>query len=413
MTGLQPIADLLREQIGLDADSLGPTGLTRAVSQCMQRLACEDAEDYLERLHDDRDELDRLITAVTVPETWFFRGPAAFECLQKRARKAWLAGDRSEPFRALSLACCTGEEPYSIAMALLDVGLDAEKMSVEGVDVNPLAIRAARDGCYRERAFREDHPLARRCQRRYVSQGPGGWEVQPAVRRCVSFTQGNLLEVALAGHQPPYDAIFCRNVFIYMDAASCRNVQARIDTMLAEDGLLFLGPGENGPVDYCSAGFPRSFAFRRAEAEEIRRTSQPVQSRPHPRRQPTAKNPISVSPAPPVPAAHPSRPDPQTLLRQARRQADTGQLVQARETCQSLLAISPDQPEVYALLGTIALAEDDPERAEDAFGKAAYLDPHHAESLANLALLAERRGDGQSAELLRGRLERADRKEGN
>lgn len=110
----------LRERIGLDVESVGAPMVERALRQRCVAVGATDLEDYWLRLQQSTDEQQALIEAVIVPETWFFRYPESFTALGSLAhkRQAQLAGAR--PLRLLSLPCSTGEEPYSLAMALLD-----------------------------------------------------------------------------------------------------------------------------------------------------------------------------------------------------------------------------------------------------------------------------------------------------
>ena len=114
---------LLREQIGLKPETVGRDRIAQAVA--VRQAACgQDLAGYLHLLHDSAEEKHALVDEVVVPETWFFRDRQAFHHLRRQVR-----GDRpqalAQKFRVLSVPCCTGEEPYSIAMVLLDAGLGA------------------------------------------------------------------------------------------------------------------------------------------------------------------------------------------------------------------------------------------------------------------------------------------------
>lgn len=98
------------------------------------------ADEYWQTLQGSRDEQQALIEAVIVPETWFFRYPESFATLGKLARKRLGELNNMRALRILSLPCSTGEEPYSIAMALLDAGLKPHQFKVDGMDVSPLSV---------------------------------------------------------------------------------------------------------------------------------------------------------------------------------------------------------------------------------------------------------------------------------
>ena len=117
------IVALLRHSIGLNPDTIGPEVIARAVRHRMAQCSASDLQTYLERIQTSEQELYALIDEVVVPETWFFRDQMPFAYLGRYVMAEWLPRHQHTVFRVLSLACSTGEEPYSIAMALLDTGL--------------------------------------------------------------------------------------------------------------------------------------------------------------------------------------------------------------------------------------------------------------------------------------------------
>ncbi len=99
---------------------------------------------YWERVRGSRAELQALIEAVVVPETWFFRDREAFAALARLAREEWLpSAPQTGCCRLLSLPCSTGEEPYSMAMALLDAGVPADRFRIDAVDISAAALAQA------------------------------------------------------------------------------------------------------------------------------------------------------------------------------------------------------------------------------------------------------------------------------
>ncbi|HEV3167329.1 MAG TPA: CheR family methyltransferase, partial [Isosphaeraceae bacterium] len=132
---LTPVTDMLREQIGLAPESLGPTVLSRAVEARMRKRGLVAAEDYAACLTGDLQEFQALIDDLTVPETWFFRGGEVFPFLAKRIAENARRQPAAKRYRVLSVPCSTGEEPYSLAMALLELGVPAVSWWIDGVDL--------------------------------------------------------------------------------------------------------------------------------------------------------------------------------------------------------------------------------------------------------------------------------------
>ena len=106
----------------------------------MDSLGFNQTADYWERLRASEDELQELIEAVVVPETWFFRDQEAFTALARIISKEWLPNHPTAALRLLSGPCCTGEEPYSMVMALLDAGLSRDRLKIDAVDISVRAL---------------------------------------------------------------------------------------------------------------------------------------------------------------------------------------------------------------------------------------------------------------------------------
>src|SRR2546421_6202395 len=113
---------LLREAIGLDAASIGSGLIDRTVRLRMKNLGLKQVEEYRKALAASRAEWNELIEAIVVTETWFFRDREPFAALVRLVRDEWLPAHPTAPLRLLSLPCSSGEEPYSLAMALLAAG---------------------------------------------------------------------------------------------------------------------------------------------------------------------------------------------------------------------------------------------------------------------------------------------------
>ena len=151
---MKPIEDRLRETIGLDAASVGPGLIQRAVRQRMRSLGLKRLEDYQRSLEHSRAEWNELVESVVVTETWFFRDPEPIAAFVRLVREEWLPAHATAPLRLLSVPCSSGEEPFSLVMALLDAGVPADRFQVEAVDISARALARAARGVYGRNSFR-------------------------------------------------------------------------------------------------------------------------------------------------------------------------------------------------------------------------------------------------------------------
>jgi chemotaxis protein methyltransferase WspC len=266
---------LLRET-GIDPDSLGNDFLSRALTERVHALqgdgerlpsaartpvTPEALDAYWQHLNASADERRALIELFVVPETWFFRDREAFATLARLALER-IAAAPGRVIRVLSAPCSTGEEPYSAAMALLDAGLDPASFMIDALDLSVRAIEQARLGCYGRNAFRG---TATEFRARYFTPAADGWLLDERVRARVQFRQANLIEPGVdTGIR--YDFVFCRNVLIYFDRDAQDRVIGSLESWLADDGMLFVGPAETGVAmrhGMRSARVPLAFAFHR------------------------------------------------------------------------------------------------------------------------------------------------------
>src|SRR5262249_8781045 len=152
---------------------------------------------------------EALVEEVVVPETWFFRGAGLFTDLAKRIRNTAL----SRPFRVLSVPCSTGEEPYSLAIALAEANVSPQAFTLEGVDLSGRSVERAQRGCYGAFSFRQTDPGL---HDRYFRPAGREWEIDATLRQAVRFRTGNLVDPQFLWGEAPYDLILCRNLLIYL-----------------------------------------------------------------------------------------------------------------------------------------------------------------------------------------------------
>jgi chemotaxis protein methyltransferase CheR len=223
-------------------DSLRISLVTRATG-----FGFTDYGDYFRMLSNDEGEFKELMNLVTINETSFFRFPGQFDALRDKvvpevvdARPA----NAPKNFRVWSAGCSTGEEPYTIAMTLLDSALEpfGYKFEVVGTDVSTQALDRARKAVYPQRSITNLDTLT---TRRWFEQASDGFRPVQRVRAACSFHYHNLIKepypLALMSN---WDVIFCRNVTIYFRFESTARVIDRFYEALNPGGYLFIGHSE-------------------------------------------------------------------------------------------------------------------------------------------------------------------------
>ncbi|WP_271408971.1 CheR family methyltransferase [Pseudomonas sp. Q1-7] len=402
---------LLKRRIGLEAESVGRVVIERAVRHRIAAAGCDDEEAYWHRLNASPAEQQALVEAVVVPETWFFRYPESFAALGRLAfeRLPMLAGGR--PLRILSLPCATGEEPFSIVMALLDAGLAPGLFQVDAVDISEQVLERARRGVYGRNSFRGDDLGFR--ERYFIPTGEG-YALARQVAAKVRFLRGNLLDPGLLAGEPAYDFVFCRNLLIYFDRPTQGAVLEVLKRLVQKEGALFIGPAEASLLSQKGMqplGYPQAFVFRHAAPQAVAKPARPSVLPPPPvapaalpaRAQGHPRPPL---PKPEQPKAQPVTADREAALLEIASLANSGRSSEARAACDAFLAAHGPCADAFYWLGLLSDVAGKVDEAQDYYRKALYLAPQHAEALAHLAALLAARGDRAGAQRLQQRASR-------
>lgn len=219
--------------------------IERRLSARMQQRQVSDLDAYLQLLATDRQEAQELINAVTVNETYFYREAQQFACLTAdllpRLIRTRQPGDK---IRIWSNPCSTGEEPYSIALWLLEnwALVDAYHVEIIGSDIDTDALAKAMFGQYSERAVAKLPP--RVLQDYFEKLGPREWRLILDIRESVTFMPVNLADPGSMARLGRFDVIFCRNLLIYFDDGSRQAAARHLFESLAPGGYLCLGHTE-------------------------------------------------------------------------------------------------------------------------------------------------------------------------
>ena len=182
---------------------------------------------------------DRL----AVPETYFWRQPEHFTALTESVIPEIARLNPGKPIRIWSAACCSGEEPLSIAMALEESGLLRQhQICISASDASQALIATARAGVYGERSFRQLDPVRRA---RFFKPHGNGWRVNTSLHSMIRFSTANLMDPAQVAPLAAADIIFCRNVFIYFADQGILRVVRSFAEAMPTPGYLFVGAAES------------------------------------------------------------------------------------------------------------------------------------------------------------------------
>lgn len=240
--GLQQLFALLHTACGVDFTHYKPTTILRRLERRMQLCRVEQLEDYLRYLKGHPEELESLHQDLLIHVTSFFRDPATFEVLrQKVFPELFRNRSADEPFRLWVPGCSTGEEAYSLVIALLEFLGSVEQtfpIQVFATDIAEAAIERARAAIYPASISADVSP--ERLSRFFVKSG-GGYQVHKALRSLCIFARQNLVS------DPPFsrlDLISCRNVLIYLGPVLQKKVLPIFHHGLNRGGYLVLGSSE-------------------------------------------------------------------------------------------------------------------------------------------------------------------------
>lgn len=241
------LSDLVQERFGLSFAGVRRDILLARVRPRLAALRLPALLDYYHflRCHPDRDaEFDRLACQLTNNETYFFRESHHFEIIAKHVVAALGDTLRTRPLRVLSAGCSSGEEPYSLAIALHDTALELRGISweIDACDLNRDRIARAREGVYEGGALRA---CTEEALRRYFEQQNGRHRLRDRYRKSVRFFEANLAAPGGMIGFPPYDVILCRNLLIYFDDAGFDRTVRLFARALGPGGWLLLGHSES------------------------------------------------------------------------------------------------------------------------------------------------------------------------
>ncbi len=239
----QMLRDLIQERFGIYYDDSKQFLLQSRLQTRLVKCGLSDFAGYVRYLTSSaqrESEWDELASVLSNNETYFFRERSQLDVLVGEVVGESRAG---MPLRVWSSACSSGEEPYTIAMMLMqNRRVSLSNLVLRATDLSPRALERARTGYYREHSFRATPP---EMIQKYFRPFEGGFFINDEIKRMVNFSRLNLLDERGVSAMGTYDAIFCRNVLIYFEKPTQKRVVDAFAQALRPGGFLFLGHAES------------------------------------------------------------------------------------------------------------------------------------------------------------------------
>jgi chemotaxis protein methyltransferase CheR len=267
---LSEIRMLIEERTGIHFDASRERFFSTRVREHLCERGYTRGTDLLRAARKTNVEYESLLEKLLTQETSFFRYPAVFEAFEKHVlpelhvKKFWR---NPRTLRIWSAGCSTGEEPYSVAITVLDTlsFADAWEVEILATDVGRHALKIAERGVYSGRSIAS---VNERQLASHFSEVPGGRQVKSRLRKIVNFAQLNLAAPVYVGRM---DLIFCMNVLIYFTEERRRTLVQRFYESLEPGGYLFLGHSESiskMPVKFQAIVLGDCIMYRKPTAEE-------------------------------------------------------------------------------------------------------------------------------------------------
>jgi len=381
----EQLSALIAERTGLHFPRERWHDLERGLASAATELGFETAAecaDWILRGSPSRAQIHALASHLTVGETYFFRDVAMFEGLASTVLPPIIRAcrGREQRIRIWSAACCTGEEPYSLAILLHEQlpDLDDWRITITATDINPRFLQKAAAGIYGKWSFRNAQDARRR---RYFKQtSDGRFAIVPEIRKLVTFAHLNLVEdvyPSLETDTNAMDLILCRNVLMYFTSAQVGKVIGSLRRSLIDGGWLIVSPSEASKAlfpDFETVNVPGGIFFRKSDCQSREahallpfspaRGAKSVQVQELSRRHAAKETPD---------ASH-----------QARALANLGRLSDALDCCERWIAADKMSAPAHYLRAVILQEQGSLQEARLALRRAVYLDPRFV--LAHFAL---------------------------
>lgn len=394
--------DLIEHRCGIHLDDAKKQSLELSLRSRMAQLGMERFLDYYQGLVTDASEAEfrELVNLVTIGETYFFRDPHQFQALRARILPALLrekASRNQKWVRIWSAGCSTGEEPYSVAMILWELGLYSTHsdwtFDIAGTDVSTHALRQARRGLYSSKSVRnvEGDWLSRY----FVCEGPQ-FRLKDEVKQCVQFRFLNLTREPFPLNEVAgQDVILCKNVTIYFRLETTRRLMAYLFRALNEGGHLFIGHSESLwqiSDQFRLQEYDGTFCYQKGKAAPV-----PPLRPPRPRTPVARGHGRQAAKRPEPPRPPPSVEEAKTEYERCLEMFHSGATERLENRLESLIESSPAFVRGHLLLSVLYASRGRYEAALERAQRVLRLDEFEAKAHLVMGMVEARRGRSDEA----------------
>ncbi len=236
----------------IDLSSYKEKQMRRRIDSLVTKHICKEYHDYVALLKSDKEVFDEFVNFLTINVSEFYRNPEQWELMTKEFIPELMAKS-GQNLKIWSAACSTGDEPYSLVMALSQ-HIPLNKIKILATDLDKQVIATAKVGLYNAKSIAN---VPADLKKKYFTPVGNSFQISEDIKKCVEFKEHNLLRDPYPSN---YDMIVCRNVLIYFTDEAKDEVYAKFNASLRQGGILFIGSTEQ-VISYKELGYKRRYSF--------------------------------------------------------------------------------------------------------------------------------------------------------
>lgn len=237
----------------IDLSSYKEKQMRRRIDSLVSKNDCKSYVEYVNKIKTNRDSFEEFVNFLTINVSEFYRNPEQWEILTNEFVPELMKKFDGNHLKIWSAACSTGDEPYSLVMAL-SKHLPLDKIKIIATDIDKQVIATAKVGLYSEKSIAN---VPDDLKKKFFTKVGNSYQISEEIKKCVNFKEHNLLRDA---YPHDYDMIVCRNVLIYFTDEAKYEVYDKFSKSLKKGGILFIGSTEQ-VLEYRELGYVRRYSF--------------------------------------------------------------------------------------------------------------------------------------------------------